>query len=237
MGNGSLNMENAMGETARKIDIRKIMSSLSKERPVFHSEDDFRRALSGEIRKEYREAYIEFEYCPQYELKKKIFFDIKIELDGKIYIIELKYKTLKQQYEYNGEVYNLKDHSAQDLGRYDYLKDIQRIEESLKLNIMKTFEAGYAVILTNDNAYKKDLSGTGYGSEQFSLYEGRCLGENKELIWSERVGPGTRKGREEPIKLLGNYKIHWENYFHEQNSAVFRYKERFIYCINEINKL
>jgi hypothetical protein len=134
-----------------KINIQKIMSLLSKKRPVFHSEFDFQFALAWEIQKEYKKADIRLEYrqpdAPEEKGKRK-YFDIKIELNEKIYLIELKYKTIKQKLKYDGELYELKNHAANPLGRYLYLKDIQRIEDSLVLNSMKNFEIGYAILLT-----------------------------------------------------------------------------------------
>ncbi len=44
--------------------------------------------------------------------------------------IELKYKTRHLLGIVGGEIYDLGDQAAQDLGRYDFFKDIERLERS-----------------------------------------------------------------------------------------------------------
>jgi allophanate hydrolase subunit 2 len=46
----------------------------------------------------------------------------------------------------------------------------------------------------------------------FGLHEGRTIAGGEALQWDERAGDGTKKGREEPITLRGDYTFHWRRY-------------------------
>ncbi len=80
---------------------------------------------------------------------------IVINNKNEIIPIELKYKTfnLKTTINLNGfeEAYILKNHDATDIGKYLFLKDINRIEflKQNNLNIKK----GYVIFLTNEEKY------------------------------------------------------------------------------------
>ena len=54
--------------------------------------------------------------------------DILVIIDNCWYPIELKYKTLKCSIISDGENFYLKNHGAEDLGKYDFHKDVQYIE-------------------------------------------------------------------------------------------------------------
>jgi hypothetical protein len=59
----------------------------------------------------------------------------------------LKYKTRGLSVQIENEQYRLKDQSTQDVGRYDFIKDIQRLEH---VSVGQKNFVGYAVLLTND---------------------------------------------------------------------------------------
>ena len=119
------------------------------------------------------------------------------------------------------------DQAAQDLGRYDFLKDIERLE-----NIVSIHDnvKGYAIILTNDSAYWKTPSTRqqdppgGYGNK-FRIHEGEIL--NGELDWHPETSSGTMRGREKPIKLTGTYKLSWKDY--SQVSSTYYGKFRYLF--------
>jgi len=206
------------------MEIIKIIDELISERKIFFSESDFQFALAWEIKRFYDDAKIRLEYCPN--PKGKEYIDIIVNLENKIYPIELKYKTKSFTTEDNNEIYHLKNQAATDHGRYDYLKDIWRIEKFLKEN--ENFECGYAILLTNDNLYwSKNKPKT--IDEQFYLNENEII--TGELGWSEKTSEGTKKGREKKIVLDGEYKINWNEFsnFGKKNGE-------FRYCLNEIKK-
>jgi len=203
------------------MDLISILNSLRTKRPVFCSESDFQFALAWEIQSIYRNADIKLEYCP--DPVSNMHIDIMVFIDGKIYPIELKYKTKAFVTTSNG-IFYLKNQGAQNIGKYDYLKDIQRIE-ALSTSI-PGFEKGFAIILTNDNSYwtKKDPDCV---DSAFYLLPG--LTKTGTLNWAKHASAGTKKGRTTPITLSGNYIITWNDYYISttQNGA-------FKYCISEI---
>lgn len=118
------------------INLHDQMNMLMKKRTIFHSEADFQFALAWEIQKAYPDANVRLEYCPA--KYPNMHLDMLVKIGEMGFPIELKYKTLMTQMEVDGEYYNLKNHGAQDLGRYDYLIDVERIE--LLKNTISTFE-------------------------------------------------------------------------------------------------
>src|SRR5437879_3906197 len=99
------------------IDIAEILEALARERPIFHSEDDFRRALSLTLQRHMPGASVQIKY-PIGE-DRRTYVDIWVEHDGAILAIEVKYKTQQFAVEHAGERFLLKQQSAQDLARYD----------------------------------------------------------------------------------------------------------------------
>ena len=119
------------------------------------------------------------------------------------YPIELKYKTMRFMTTCDGEEYKLKNHVAQDLGRYDFLNDVQRIERLQQS--MPSFKKGYSLLLTNDPAYWNNTNRSGTVYEEFKLSENMI--KTGMLGWASHAGKGTIKGREELITLTGEYSI------------------------------
>ena len=107
--------------------------------------------------------------------REKMDIDIVIEKDNFFYPIELKYKTRSIQIDLKrfGEDLKdskfLKDQGAIPIGRYDFWKDVARLEfikESFKQKICK----GFCVFLTNDRKYMEEEIKT---SEMFTMEEGK----------------------------------------------------------------
>jgi len=113
------------------IDTRKVLKELSKKRPIFHSEADFQHALAWEIHKKYPDLNIRLEKREKVN-GEEIYPDIFTFKDGKIVVVEVKYKTRELNITLSSEEFNLKNQSAQDCGRYDFLKDISKLEKLLE---------------------------------------------------------------------------------------------------------
>ena len=197
-----------------------IIDRLSSLRPIFNMEKDFQLALGWEIQKKFPDWSVRFEHKPT-NLKDRIFVDLWIKGD-QTSAIELKYKTRKLDVNVKGESFNLLDQSAQDIGRYDFLKDVERLE-----NIVSTHNnvKGYAVILTNDSAYWKSPT-TETVDAEFRMHEGRIL--NGELAWGTEAGAGTMRKREKPIKLTGTYKLSWKDYSQVSSTSYGKFRYLFL---------
>jgi hypothetical protein len=187
------------------MDIVRSLADLASERPVFSGEADFQHALAWQLHLQDPSAKIRLEHRPS---STRMYLDIVVESDNKRTAIELKYKTRKLDTTVNGETFRLADQGAQDCGKYDVLKDIERLE---KIVGGEQFHEGYMVFLTNDPHYFASHEGEKETiDQQFRLTEGRVL--TGELKWSEAAGPGTTKGREEPIRFSGQYVVNWKPY-------------------------
>lgn len=207
--------------------MEQIMEKLSKERPFFHSEADFQHALAWKIHEKHPDFKIRLEKREEGD-GTEIYPDISIEYseEHKLYkyFIELKYKTKGAEIEYkkeedNKEKFHFKNQGAQDCGRYDFLKDVQRLESLIK----KYPEGmGYAIFLTNDYLYWENPKHVNTVDREFRIHDGVEIGG--ELKWKKGASEGTKKGREKTIKLHGNYKMKWREYSKDdENNIEFNY--------------
>ena len=178
------------------------MERLAVRRPIFRSEADFQHALAWEVKEAHAcEVRLEYKPFPNDEMQ----VDIWLPAEG--VAIELKRRTRSVQVEHGGEQFELKDHSAEDQGRYEYVKDVQRLERVV--DGLDAARAGFAVFLTNERLYWNRGRG-GTISDAFFLYEGRHLAGRME--WAARAGKGSTQGREEPLSLRGSYDLRWRDY-------------------------
>lgn len=199
------------------LDIHTLMSGLAERRPVFRVERDFQDSLSEYI----AEATLEREIClefPSFRNEKK---RLDIWLPESQILIELKYKTQKLHIRNNGKFFNLKNQSADDQARYDFLKDIQRLERAVEEGVAK---CGFAIMLTNESLYWRS-SPTGRPTlfDEFRIHEGRRV--TGAMMWGPTAGAGTREGREAPISLKGSYTLNWREYSQlgAERNGRFRY--------------
>jgi len=199
------------------IDLLPILETLRGKRPVFHSEADFQFALAWEIQLAYRQAELRLEYPPAHDPGKRI--DIFVRMDGCAYPIELKYAQKKLEVTYAGEDYCLKNHGAQDLTAYDFVKDICRVEEFA--GQLPGFQCGYVIWLTNDPYLWREPTTPAAGYAQFSVHSGAV--KQGCMAWGESMGIGTTKGRG-PLALRGSYPIIWNKYSNfDVRDGLFRY--------------
>ena len=72
-------------------------------------------------------------------------------------------------FNYDGETYSLKDHSAQDTGRYDFCRDLERLENMVDLGVAAH---GYAIFLSNEPQYWKEGRKLAPCDQSFRLHQG-----------------------------------------------------------------
>ena len=188
------------------IEVTKIIEELSTKRPIFHSEADFQHAFAWEIKNQINNSSIRLE-LPIEINNKKIYIDIFVNFGIQSIAIELKYKTRALQVKHNEEKYSLKNQSAQDIGRYDFIKDVERIEQFVH---SQKDVYGYAILLTNDSAYWKVPRDNRVIDTDFRLHPRRTI--HGTLSWKSGASAGTMKNREGPIRINGSYQTKWENY-------------------------
>ena len=185
------------------LDVTNLMNALARDRPVFHSEADFQHALALRIRDANPDGGVRLEYKPL--PAERMYLDIWVRGIG--VAVELKYRTRELNLVLEGESFTLLNQGAQDICRYAFLKDIQRLEA---LHTLKSAQAGFALLLTNDPLYWKPPSRPDTIDAAFRLHEGRTI--TGEMAWSERASAGTTKNRENPIHLNGSYDLRWQDY-------------------------
>jgi len=189
------------------IDIKGMLETLRKVRPIFHSEADFQHALAWEIHKQLPTYSVRLEY--PLSLRQSEHLDILLASNSNdLVAIELKYKTRLLSTAFEEETFWLKDHSAQDCGRYDFLKDVQRLEEFISKHSNAT---GYAILLTNDSSYWKPPRNDSTVDANFRVHEGRIV--HGTLTWGSRASKGTTKGREKAIVIRDTYHLVWQDYY------------------------
>ena len=188
------------------LDMSGLMAGLADTRKVFHSEADFQHALAWHIHQAMPESQIRLEVDVIQEERQRMYLDIWLPAEG--IAIELKYKTRGLGLEQGDESFTLRNQSAQDIGRYDFLRDIRRLE--LMRSMPALCRAGYAVLLTNDSSYWNAPRSQDTVDSDFRIHEGRTI--SGELAWAAHASSGTVKGREVPIQLRGSYRLRWQAY-------------------------
>lgn len=187
-------------------DPSKLIESLARQRPVFHSEADFQHAFAWTIQTAHPAARMRLER-PFRTDAGAINLDLLVTLLSERVAIELKYLTRRLAITVEGEAFELQQHSAHPLRRHDVWKDVARLEALVQAGAAT---AGYAIVVSNDPAYWNAGRGQGIDTA-FRLDEGRRVGQ-ANLTWETHAGPGTVKNREEPISIAGCYTLRWQPY-------------------------
>jgi len=203
------------------LSVPAVLMALANQRPIFHSEVDFQHAIAWEIHKRMPHASVRLERPVEVShLTKRLHVDIWIEQDDHILAIELKYKTRALQVLAGNEQYALRSQSAQDLGRYDFIKDIGRVESIVADRAPHA--SGYAILLTNDPSYWMQPRNLDTADAGFRLHEGKSL--HGSLEWGPSASEGTRRGREDLLQLRGSHALRWEDYSRPAGGSYGRFR-------------
>jgi hypothetical protein len=197
-------------------ELRATMTALARKRPLFHSEADFQHAFAWQIHTVRPEARVRLET----RIRRGERLDVSLVIEGRRIAVELKYFLSKFTTTIDGELFELPNQGAQDIGRHAFVKDIGRLE---RMRLEGLADDAYAVALTNDPSYWRPGSGDGTIDTAFRLHEGRRLAG--VLAWAAHAGAGTIRGKETPIELGGDYLVAWDDYseFGADRAGHFRY--------------
>lgn len=235
--------------------IETFLLALANERKAFWSEADFQFAFAWKLKEMLQkdsnpqsainvrlermaDALEQRTDAPEQGNEKEnsgdIYIDIWVEINEKVYPIELKYKTIKCTLKDGSEEYKLKQHGASDIGCYLYLKDVKRIEHISK-SLGDNFGKGFAIMLTNDHLYWDQPKTTPDTTvfRDFRIYDGRTIPAGQKLNWhpSSNKQPAWQKELGH-LTLTHNYTINWKDYSKgEANGQASPFK----YSIIEIN--
>ena len=197
-------------------EMERALQDLGSARPAFHSEADLQHALAWRLQERRPRAKIRLER-PCEGPAGRIYLDIWSNERGQTTGVELKYKTRFLKAAIRKEGFALRNQSAQDIARYDFLADVVRLERLKEAGVI---DRGMAVFLTNDPGYWRDSGRRNRVDEEFRIHEGRSV--SGTLSWSSHAADGTKKGREGALALAHEYTINWRDYS-KVGSSEFRY--------------
>ena len=193
-----------------------VKQFLDTNKELLFNERDLQMHLATFLRQtgHFDDVDVEY-YVPLSELKDYIWnnelrIDVLVRKGDEYLPIELKYKTksVKKRIPRFGEqvsadVEVMKNQGAQDLGKYDFWKDVRRIEIVRKR--FKAIQSGLAVFVTNDPAYLqsgRDLS----NHIKFSMTEGA---HGKEKHWLDKESTCCKTHPD--FNVDQEYTIHWDS--------------------------
>jgi hypothetical protein len=197
--------------------LKNILTELSMQRPIFHSEGDFQHALAWAIQSSLPDFRVRLEY-PNQALTDSSHIDIAVSDNESSCYIEVKYKTKEFATIVNQETFTLRNHSALDFGRILFCKDIRDLEAT-KLD--HEHISCFSLLLSNDKGYwsrgRENTHDANYRLHQFNANnQQRTLHglltwnvePNKWADWVKRL----QKRYRFPFTLNGHYNLVWENY-------------------------
>lgn len=184
-------------------ELERLMRNVAAVRPIFHSEADFQHAFAWQLHAAHPKARIRLETRPAPGVR----VDVLATIDGRRVAFELKYLVRGITVTIDDELFELPNQGAQDLRRYDFVKDVARLEVMLRDGAT---DEGYAIALTNDPSYWQSGDYARFIDAAFRIDEGRKI--EGVLHWAAHAGAGTMRGRENPISLTGSYDAGWRDF-------------------------
>jgi hypothetical protein len=191
------------------------MAVVAERRPVFHNEADFQHAFAWAIQLRWPEARVRLETRPRPGVR----LDVLVSLNDVRVAFELKYLLRNLTTTWDGEEFVLPSQAAQDVRRYDFIKDIIRLENV----VPDGADVGYAIAVTNDPSYWNLSGRTQVTDAAFRIHEGREL--SGALAWAETTGAGTMRKREKALSLRRTYLTTWRDFSRVEGAGYpeFRY--------------
>jgi len=201
--------------TVIKEKIRKSLELLKIDRPIYHSEDDFKFSFSKVLQEELGKNYtIRLERPEEILMLKRdgttkvarAPIDIVVinKITSEFYPIELKYKTKKYETIHQNEKYKLTEQGATDIGRFSFRKDIYRIEQLVKNKSIQ----GFFIVITNENKYLQNISNKDTLDKNFSFHNNAIL-DKEDKSWNYKKQLASGYSLNDDFKLIKNNKLHW----------------------------
>ena len=198
-----------------------VHAFLKSNDELLFNERDFQMHLATWLRNStnhYDDVDVEY-YVPRQELQKvgkyvwesELRLDVVVKKDGEYCPIELKYKTKKVERKISrfdedltSNVVVMKNQGAQDLGMYDFWKDVRRVE--LVRNRFERVKGGLAVFVTNDGFYTKG------SKESSNNYLFGMAGEAARSTKKHWANPESTCAKTHPnFEVEKEYTVEWHN--------------------------
>ena len=198
--------------------INLIEEALKSRIEYFMSEQEVQIYIANYLYKtnKFQDVFLEY-YIPINEIKpypweknKKIYIDIVVYANDKYYPIEIKYKTKTQVVPmklFGGRInLSLGQQGAQNIGCYDFWKDIKRLE--ILEEKFPEVEKGIMLFVTNDETYLLRPRNKTVGYAQFALNEDKTVNSGEKLDWNGSLSISVNRP---PIELKNNYILNWKD--------------------------
>ena len=194
-----------------------VFAFLERNDELLFNERDFQMHLATWLRNSansYDDVDVEY-YVPSSELENYVWnselrLDIVVKKGGEYCPVELKYKTKKVERQItrfdealHDNVVVMKNQGAQDLGMYDFWKDVRRVE--LVRQRFERVKGGLAVFVTNDALYTKASKPT---SNNYLLNMNEGV-HSREKHWLNPESTCAKTHRD--FEVEQEYRIEWHN--------------------------
>ena len=195
-----------------------VCAFLKSNNELLFNERDFQMHLATWLRNSNNnyddvdvEYYVPSQVLDNYIWNSELGLDIVVKKDGEYCPVELKYKTKKVERKISrfdedltNDVVVMKNQGAQDLGMYDFWKDVRRVE--LVRNRFQRVRGGLAVFVTNDEFYTKGSKETS-NNYLFNMSAGKA--HSKQKHWAN---PESTCAKTHPnFEVEKAYSIEWHN--------------------------
>lgn len=195
-----------------------VCAFLKSNNELLFNERDFQMHLATWLRNSDNnyddvdvEYYVPSQVLDNYIWKSELRLDIVVKKDGEYCPVELKYKTKKVERKISrfdedltDDVVVMKNQGAQDLGMYDFWKDVRRVE--LVRNRFQRVKGGLAVFVTNDEFYTKG-SKESSNNYLFNMSAGKAHSRQKHWANPESTCAKTHPN----FEVEKAYSIEWHN--------------------------
>lgn len=193
-------------------DIREF---IRQQQELMFNELDFQIQLALYLRGSGRYDDVDVEYSlprdamPGYDWNSNLRIDLVVSRNGEYCPVELKYPTRKVTRRITRfgedvpEAVVMKNQGAQDIVRYNFWKDVRRLE--VLRGRFESVSGGVAVMMTNDMSYTRPVRDESTCAP-FSTAEGHEVGGGT-VDW---LGEPTVRKDHPPFTLEGRYAAHWE---------------------------
>jgi hypothetical protein len=200
----------------RNIIIQLITEGLKAQTQYFTREQEIQIYLADFLnrKKVFDNVFLEY-HIPSNAIENypwkdsnNIYIDIVLFAGGKYYPVEIKYKTMSQAVPLNlfgsKEPIILGHHGAQNIGCYDFWKDIKRLE--LFEETFENVEKGIMLFITNDESYLQPPRNESVGYAQFTIHQNREIKRAQTLDWNGALSISVNRPS---ISLKNNYILKW----------------------------
>lgn len=207
-----------------------VCAFLESNEELLFNERDFQMHLATWLRNSANryddvdvEYYVPYQELDNYVWNSELRLDIVVKRGDEYCPVELKYKTRRVERKISrfdedltDDVVVMKNQGAQDLGMYDFWKDVRRVE--LVRNRFERVKGGLAVFVTNDGFYTKG-SKESSNNYLFNMSAGKA--HSKQKRWAN---PESTCAKTHPnFEVEREYAIEWH---HREIDSV-----DFYYCI------